>query len=84
MLLLAASAGRNNREGMVSKLSPVGIQVTIQQDPLGIVIRLVGQLTHVVGQQAILHSRVDILTYPYSSWVLILLGSRSLIVTCMV
>ena len=48
---------------MLSELSPVGIQVTVQQDPLGVVIRLVGQLTHVVGQQAILPltcSHVDI------------------------
>jgi len=52
VLLLATSAGQQGC--MSSKLSPVGIQVTIQQDPLGVVIRLVGQLTHVVGQQAVL------------------------------
>lgn len=33
---------------------PVGIQVTIQQDPLGVVIRLIGQLSHIVRQQPIL------------------------------
>lgn len=34
--------------------TPVGIQVSIKQDPFGVVIRLVGQLTHVVRQQTIL------------------------------
>lgn len=37
-------------------LNPVGIQVTIQQDPFGVVIRDVGQLAHAVGQQAILYA----------------------------
>jgi hypothetical protein len=41
----------------VHGLDPVSIQVTIQQDPLGVVIRHVGQLTHGVGQQAVLHKR---------------------------
>ena len=34
--------------------SPVSIQVSVQQDPLRVVVRDVGQLTHVEGEQAIL------------------------------
>lgn len=34
--------------------SPVGIEISIEQNPLRVVIRDIGQLAHVVGQQAIL------------------------------
>ena len=33
---------------------PIGVQVSVQQDPLGVVVRDVGQLTHVEGEEAIL------------------------------
>ena len=52
------------RQGLAGEEAvPIGIKVTIQQDPLGIVIWHICQLPHVVGQQPILPlpgSHVDI------------------------